>query len=57
LKKNLELQVAEAKAAHQSKTEYKTEAKTQCRLDVSGQNPKTSIYTKQNKMIVNGPIT
>ena len=34
--KNLELPVAEAKAAQQSKTENKTEAKTQCRLDVSG---------------------
>lgn len=55
--KNRELQVAEAKAAQQSKTENKTEAKTQCRLDVSGQNPKTSIYTKRNKMIVDGPIT
>jgi len=24
---------------------------------MSGQNPKTSIYTKRNKMIVDGPIT
>jgi len=45
------------KRRSQSKTENKTEAKTQCRLDVPGQNPRTPIYTKQNKMIVDGLVT
>jgi len=39
------------------KTENKTEEKTQCPLDVSGQNPQTPIYIKQNKIIVDGQGT
>jgi len=39
------------------KQKIKLKAKTQCRLDVPGQNPKTPIYTKRNKMTVDGPGT
>jgi len=40
-----------------SNAENKTEAKNQCPLDGPGQNNKTNIYTKRNKMIVDGPET
>jgi len=39
------------------KHKIKLKQKTQCRLDVPGQSPKTPIYTKRNKMTVDGPGT